>query len=137
VQHRLLLSLLMLFVVTSCGGSSKSAAPSTTASTVAPTPTTLSATTTTPTTTTEPPTTTTRPEYPKEVAVSSISDERIRSWATLSNPSIRVVAEVAPGVYASRGQGPLGSVDDYTGVFGLCADTNQFTKTHSAGATCW
>jgi hypothetical protein len=48
-----------------------------------------------------------------------------------------VVVEVAPGVFASRGQGSLGMVDDYKGVFGLCSDVHPFEMAHQAGGTCW
>jgi hypothetical protein len=77
-------------------------------------------------------------EYPREVPISSIRDARIRNWATLSDPTVRTIVEVASGVYANRGKGALGSVDDYTSTFGLCADWNRFRREHpDVGGSCW
>lgn len=117
---------LALVALVACGGPTKTSSSSAPPSTVA-------------TTTTEgSTTTTTRPEFPREVPIASITDSRIRKWATMSNKNATVVVEVAAGVYADRGQSPdVGTVDDYGGVYGLCADVKPFATQHHAGYTCW
>lgn len=112
---------------------------STTPKAVPPSPSTVTAATTStlPPASTVVVTTTVAPEFPKTVPLTSIGDSRIRSWAKLANPKTGAVAEVAPGVYATLGQGPLGTVADYKGVFGLCADVTPFETAHQTGGTCW
>jgi hypothetical protein len=89
------------------------------------------------TTTTLPPTTTTTvpPEWPKEVPMASI-DSRFQFF--LGAESGKTVAvELAPGVYAERGVGPLGTREDYAGYVGLCADVQQYSAVYPGGHTCW
>lgn len=114
-----------IVVMAQMSKSTKPAAAPTTAATSTSAPTTAAATTTT-----KPPS-----EYPKEVPVSSIKDSRIRSYFEDENYTVGV--QLAPGIWANRGAGPLGTVDDYGGVVGLCADFHQFEKTHSVGGSCW
>src|SRR5882724_650857 len=77
-------------------------------------------------------------EFPREIAISSIRDWRLRDRAKLSDPNATTVVELAPGVYADRGQGTLSSIDDYASTFGFCVDWNRFRKEHpDAGGSCW
>ena len=77
------------------------------------------------------------PSYPREVRVADLRDATLRETALRSNPPITAVVEVGPGVYAERRPGPLGSVGDYTSVFGRCADVNRFAQTHVVARTCY
>jgi hypothetical protein len=84
-----------------------------------------------------PTTTTTPPEFPKEVPVSSIGDSRVRNDATRGDPSVAIVVEVAPGVYAQEGHSGLQPLSAYAGVFGLCADVKPYEEAHQVGGVCW
>jgi hypothetical protein len=75
--------------------------------------------------------------YPREVPVSSITDSTLRTAAQHATPAVTVLVELAPGVYANRRPGPLGTVDDYTAVFGRCADLNRYSQAHHVARACW
>jgi hypothetical protein len=82
------------------------------------------------------PTTTPKPEYPKEVPISSL-DNRFALWLG-SEQGKTVAVQLAPGVYAERGLSPdLGTLEDYTSYVGLCADVNRYFKVHPGGHACW
>ena len=74
--------------------------------------------------------------YPREVPVSSITDSTLRTAAQHATPPVWVLVELAPGVYANRRPGPLGTVDDYTAVFGRCADLNRYSQAHHVSRAC-
>jgi hypothetical protein len=75
-------------------------------------------------------------EYPREVRVADLPDSVVRRTALAEHPPVTVLVELAPGVYANRGSGPLGSVDDYTAVFGECASINRYAQSHRVGRAC-
>jgi hypothetical protein len=75
--------------------------------------------------------------YPRDVRVSDLTDATLRQTALDSTPPVTVLVEVAPGVYAQPRPGPLGSVDDYTSVFGRCADVNRFAQSHVVARACY
>jgi hypothetical protein len=90
------------------------------------------------TTTTAPAaTTTTAPSpYPREIPIDQIKDQRIRGDFQMHGAATAV--ELAPGVYAEKGQGPVGPADRYTTVVGLCADVNAYEQVHGQrGHSCW
>jgi hypothetical protein len=95
-----------------------------------------STSTITTTTTTLPPTTTTvPPEYPKEVPMAAIDP---RFAASLGQDQGKATAVLlTPGVYAERGAGALGTLDDYAGYVGACADVKQYAALHPGGYSCW
>jgi hypothetical protein len=74
--------------------------------------------------------------YPREVRVADLPDTTLRRTALAADPPVTVLVELAPGVYADRGAGPLGAVDDYTAVFGRCADVNRYARSHRVGFAC-
>ncbi len=59
-------------------------------------------------------------EYPREVRVADLPDSVVRRTALAADPPVTVLVELAPGVRRNRGPGPLGTLDDYTAVFGEC-----------------
>jgi hypothetical protein len=65
-----------------------------------------------------------------------LPDSRVRN-AVRSPVAPGVAVQLAPGIYAKRGAGELGVLEDYTGVAGLCADFNQYLRDHNVGGTCW
>lgn len=71
-------------------------------------------------------------EYPREVPLASL-DPRIQIQLA-PEPGAEptgVVVQLAPGVYAPRGEGALGTdVDDYTSIAGWCSDVNRWVETH-------
>jgi hypothetical protein len=89
------------------------------------------------TTTTAAVTSTTAPSpYPREIPVDSIQDQRIRGHFQMNGASTAV--ELAPGVYAEKGQGPVGPANRYTSIVGLCSDVNAYEQAHGPrGHTCW
>ncbi len=74
--------------------------------------------------------------YPREVRVADVPDVAIRGALSATNPEAKVLVELAPGVYALRGDGPLGRVEDYTAVFGNCADVSRFLPRHRVARSC-
>lgn len=74
--------------------------------------------------------------YPREIPLSSMRDFRIRNAIAMGTARGRAV-QLAPGIYAERGVGELGVPEDYTGVYGLCADFNQYARENEVGGTCW
>lgn len=74
--------------------------------------------------------------YPREVPVSGIADPTLRTAALHASPPVAVLVELAPGVYANRHPGPLGNIDDYTAVFGRCADLDQYSPSHHVARAC-
>jgi hypothetical protein len=82
-------------------------------------------------------TTTTAPSpYPREIALDAIQDQRIRDQLQRSGAATAV--ELAPGVYAEKGQAPVGNADQYTTILGLCADVNAYEQVHGQrGHSCW
>ena len=75
-------------------------------------------------------------EYPREVRVADLPDSVVRRTALAADPPVTVLVELAPGVYANRGPGPLGTLDDYTAVFGECAAINRYAQSHRVGRAC-
>jgi hypothetical protein len=75
--------------------------------------------------------------YPREVRVTDLIDATLRQTALDSTPPVTVLVEVAAGVYALPHSGPLGGVDDYTSVFGRCADVNRFGQSHAVARACY
>jgi hypothetical protein len=73
---------------------------------------------------------------PREIPVDQIQDQRIRNNLQMLGQATAV--ELAPGVYAEKGQGPVGPADRYTTIIGLCADVNAYEQVHGQrGHTCW
>lgn len=76
---------------------------------------------------------------PKEVPLTAVPE---KYWLELGEDRGKTVAvELAPGVWAERGEGALGELDDYTHVVGSCADVNQYVDVHGTpsrplGTTC-
>ena len=79
---------------------------------------------------------TTSVAYPREVRVAALPDSVVRRTALAADPPVTVLVELAPGVYADRGPGALGSLDDYTAVFGDCAAVNRYAQSHRVGRAC-
>lgn len=77
------------------------------------------------------------PAYPREVRVADLADPKLRDTALQSAPPVTVLVEIAPGVYAARRPGPLGSAADYPAVFGSCAAVNRYAQSHVVARTCW
>jgi hypothetical protein len=77
-----------------------------------------------------------KPVYPREVATAGIADASLRAAALHATPPVTVLVELAPGVYANRGPGPLGNLDDYPAVFGRCVDVNRYSRSHRVAAVC-
>jgi hypothetical protein len=71
-------------------------------------------------------------EYPREVSLATL-DPRIQ-MQLVTEPGaepVGVVVQLAPGVYAPRGEGALGTdVDDYTSIAGWCSDVNRWAEVH-------
>jgi hypothetical protein len=82
-------------------------------------------------------TTTTAPSpNPREIPIDQIQDQRIRDDFQMHGAATAV--ELAPGVYAEKGQAPVGNADRYTTIVGLCADVNAYEQVHGQrGHTCW
>jgi hypothetical protein len=82
-------------------------------------------------------TTTTAPSpNPREIPIDSIQDQRIRNYFQMNGASTAV--ELAPGVYAEKGQGPVGNAKLYTSIVGLCADVNAYQQAHGPHSnSCW
>jgi hypothetical protein len=74
--------------------------------------------------------------YPREVLASNIRDSPLRDAAMAISP-MTVFVELAPGVYANPPAGPLGRIEDYTFVFGRCADINRYSQSHQVARACW
>jgi len=76
--------------------------------------------------------------YPREIPMGRVP-ENMRAMVAAAGGRADVAVLLAPGIYASRGNGPLGDIPDYTGIYGLCVDVNQFTARTGlvVGSTCW
>lgn len=76
--------------------------------------------------------------YPREIPMGRVP-ENMRAMVAAGGARSDVAVLLAPGIYAARGNGPLGDIPDYTAVYGLCVDVNQFTERTGlvVGVTCW
>lgn len=76
--------------------------------------------------------------YPIEIPISGVP-ETMRRAVTDAGARSDVAVLLAPGIYASRGNGDLGEVEDYISVYGLYIDVKQFERElgYTVGSTCW
>jgi hypothetical protein len=74
--------------------------------------------------------------YPREVLASKIRDAQLRDAAVAISPKT-VLVELAAGVYANPQADPRNGIDDYTFVFGRCADVNRYSQSHQVARACW
>lgn len=77
-------------------------------------------------------------DFPREIPTTAIP-ENMRSHVETAGGRTDVIVEIGPHIYAIRGHGEVGEITDYTTVFGLCVDINQFERRTglSLGNSCW